>query len=414
MNKKIRIGMIGMGPRGINLLQTSVLPLCDKEIELVILCEIYADRLEDAAKEAEKATGKRPLTTNDSNVVLSSDIDAVIITSGWESHVELAVAAMKKGIMPGIEVGGAYSIEDCWRLVRTYEETGIHCMMLENCCYGKRELMVTNMARKGILGSIVHCEGGYHHDLRELVSTGKECRSYRLNNYIYRNCENYPTHEMGPIAKLLNINNGNRLLTLNSVSSAAVGLHEYCLAHREQGDILRDTTFLQGDVVTTTIKCAGGQTITITLDTTLPRAYSRGFTVRGTKGMYSEDNDSIFIEGMHEQFDFDQQKLWGNAKEFEEQYQHPLWIGNDGSESTVAHGGIDPLVVKAFIEAVRTGKRPPIDTYDTATLMAITPLSEESILKGGAPVVFPDFTSGKWYRRDDIDTESEYCLDLNS
>ena len=213
---------------------------------------------------------------------------------------------------------------------------------------------------------------------------------------------------MGPIAKLLHINNGNRMLTLNSVSSAAVGLHEYCLAHREPGDPLRDTQFLQGDVVTTVIKCAGGQTITITLDTTLPRAYSRGFTVRGTKGMYAEDNDSIFIEGEHEKFDPTPEKLWGNAKEYEEQYQHHLW---KDFRKTDDHGGIDTLVISAFIDSVRRETRPPIDTYDTATLMAITPLSEESILKGGAPVMFPDFTNGKWYRRRDIDTESEFCID---
>lgn len=408
MNKKIKIGIIGLGPRGMGLLRSSVLPLCGEELELAVLCDGYKDRLEDAANEAEKVLGTRPMTTGNSEEALSSGIDAVIIASGWESHLDLAISAMKKGVMPGVEVGGAYSIEDCWRLVRTYEETGVHCMMLENCCYGKRELMVTNMVRQGVLGSIVHCEGGYHHDLRELVSTGKECRSYRLNNYIYRNCENYPTHEMGPIAKLLHINNGNRMLTLNSVSSAAVGLHEYCLAHREPGDPLRETQFLQGDVVTTTIKCSGGQTITITLDTTLPRAYSRGFTVRGTKGMYVEDNDSIFIEGVHEKFDATPEKLWGNAKEYEAQYQHHLW---KDFKKTDDHGGIDTLVISAFIDAVKRGKRPPIDTYDTATLMAITPLSEESILKGGAPVMFPDFTGGRWYRRNDIDTESEFCID---
>lgn len=280
--------------------------------------------------------------------------------------------------------------------------------MLENCCYGQRELMITNMVRQGVFGTIVHCAGGYHHDLRELVSTGKECRSYRLNNYIYRNCENYPTHEAGPIAKLLHINNGNRMLTLNSVSSAAVGLHEYCLAHREPGDPLRDTHFLQGDIVTTVIKCSGGQTITITLDTTLPRLYSRAFTVRGTKGMYFEDNDSIYIDGVHQEFEWEPRKIWGNAGEYAEKYQHPLW---QDFKKTDDHGGMDTLVINAFLDSVKRGKRPPIDTYDTAVLMAITPLSEESILRGGAPVVFPDFTGGRWYRRNDIDTESEFCID---
>lgn len=408
MNKKIKIGMIGFGGRGISLLRSSVLPSCGDEYEVTAVCDVYPDRLEEAANEVEKILGKRPLSTSNSDELLSSGIDAVIITAGWEAHIDLAVAAMKKGVRPGVEVAGAYSLDDCWRLVRTYEETGIHCMMLENCCYGQRELMITNMVRQGVFGTIVHCAGGYHHDLRELVSTGKECRSYRLNNYIYRNCENYPTHEAGPIAKLLHINNGNRMLTLNSVSSAAVGLHEYCLAHREPGDPLRDTHVLQGDIVTTVIKCSGGQTITITLDTTLPRLYSRAFTVRGTKGMYFEDNDSIYIDGVHQEFEWEPRKIWGNAGEYAERYQHPLW---QDFKKTDDHGGMDTLVINAFLDSVKRGKRPPIDTYDTAVLMAITPLSEESILKGGAPVVFPDFTGGRWYRRNDIDTESEFCID---
>lgn len=150
MNKKIKIGMIGFGGRGISLLRSSVLPSCGDEYEVTAVCDVYPDRLEEAANEVEKVHGKRPLATSDSDELLSSGIDAVIITAGWEAHIDLAVAAMKKGIRPGVEVSGAYSLDDCWRLVRTYEETGIHCMMLENCCYGQRELMITNMVRQGV------------------------------------------------------------------------------------------------------------------------------------------------------------------------------------------------------------------------------------------------------------------------
>ena len=157
MNKKIKIGMIGFGARGISLLRSSVLPSCGDEYEVTAVCDVYPDRLEEAANEVEKILGKRPLSTSNSDELLSSGIDAVIITAGWEAHIDLAVAAMKKGVRPGVEVAGAYSLDDCWRLVRTYEETGIHCMMLENCCYGQRELMITNMVRQGVFGTIVHC-----------------------------------------------------------------------------------------------------------------------------------------------------------------------------------------------------------------------------------------------------------------
>ena len=37
-------------------------------------------------------------------------------------------------------------------------------MMLENCCYGRRELAVLRMIREGLFGEVVHCEGSYQHD----------------------------------------------------------------------------------------------------------------------------------------------------------------------------------------------------------------------------------------------------------
>jgi hypothetical protein len=279
---------------------------------------------------------------------------------------------------------------------------------MENCCYGKRELMVMNMVRKGLLGDVVHCSGGYLHDLREEVAKGNENRHYRLRNYLNRNCENYPTHELGPIAKILDINNGNRMVSLTSTASCAKGLHEYVIANNGENDVLADKQFAQGDVITTVIKCAQGQTITLVLDTTLPRAYSRGFTVRGTKAAYFEDMDAMFIDGEHNDCEFDAKKIWNNAESYNEKYAHPLWQNYDPKGG---HGGMDYLVFSAFLEAVKTGKKPPIDVYDAAAYMCITALSEESIHLGGAPVAIPDFTRGKWYMRDDIAYDLQFNLD---
>ena len=47
-------------------------------------------------------------------------------------------------------------------------------MFLENCCFGRRELMVLNMVDQGVLGEVVHCAGGYQHDLRDEIAFGKE------------------------------------------------------------------------------------------------------------------------------------------------------------------------------------------------------------------------------------------------
>ncbi len=395
MDRQVNIGVIGLGARGLGLLKVLFGLMQEKGIvKVTAVCDYYSDRAEAGAAFIEEKFGYRPLCTTDWHEVINcDDVEAVMVLTAWESHVDICTAAMYAGKKVGVEVGGAYSIEDCYRLVRAYEETGIHCMMLENCCYGRRELMALNMARLGVFGTVVHCEGGYLHDLREEIVNGDINRHYRQRNYMNRNCENYPTHELGPIMQVLDINRGNRFVSLCSVASCSKGLAEYAAEHRGADHELAKFNYAQGDVVTTIIKCAHGQTVVIKLDTTLPRIYSRGFTVRGTKGMYAEDGDYVHLDGESE-FSPLKDKI-GNAESYAEKYEHPLWK-EYRNNPIGGHDGIDWLVYNAFIESVRDNTVPPIDTYDTAVLMAISPLSEQSVAMGGAPVAIPDFTCGRW------------------
>ena len=403
--EKVKLGVIGYGLRGKVLVEESLIFM--EDIEICGVCDAYEDRAEEAAKFVGDKTGKRPFCTTDYRKILELDIDGVIISASWEAHVDLAVEAMKAGKYVGLEVGGAYCVEDCWRLVYTSEETGVPCMMLENCCYGDRELMALNMVKKGVFGDVVYCEGGYCHDLREQIVNGEENRHYRLRNYLHCNRDNYPTHELGPIAKILNINNGNRMLTLTSMASNARGLQEYARNKKGEDDKLANTIFNQGDVVKTIIKCANGEMISLTLDTSLPRAYSRMFTVRGTKGCYCEDNDSIYIDGKDNQYEETPKEMWGSAAKYEEEYRHPLW---KGFQAKGGHNGLDWMVLSAFVEAIKKGTQTPIDVYDTASWMVISILSEQSIAMGGAVQAIPDFTRGYWTHRHDI-PELKYGLD---
>ncbi len=409
--EKIRVGFIGLGARGMVMLSPTV-KLFDN-VDVVGICDTRQDRIDRAKKLIEEVRGTTPFCTTDYREILSMDLDAVMILSAWEAHVEIAVAAMKAGIRTGLEVGGAYSIEDCYRLVRAHEETGTHSMLLENCCYGKRELAVLKMVREGIMGEIVHCAGGYCHNLcSEVTYDGLNKGHYRLRNYTSRNCENYPTHEIGPIAKILNINNGNRFVSLTSTASKAVGIKTYVQEHIEDLKVLENVDFKQGDVVTTVIKCANGETVTITLDTCLPRNYSRMFTVRGTKGSYFEDMASFYIEADHgTEHEWDAKALLNNEDEYLDKYKPDIWKKCEEVAVKTGHGGMDYMVLAAFFESIEKNVAPPIDVYDAATWMAITALSEESILKGSAPVVFPDFTTGKWMIKKQPQTDLEFNLD---
>ena len=397
--KNLKVGIVGLGMRGYWLMKDVILLM--PGVKVTAVCDVYEDRNERAAKLTEEVCGHVPATETDyKKLIARDDVDVVVVSCAWESHIKVAIDAMKAGKPVGMEVGGSYSVKECWDLVDTYEETQTPFMFLENCCYGRRELMALNMVKQGLFGDIVHCRGGYMHDLREEVSEGEKNRHYRLRNYIHRNCENYPTHELGPIARILNINHGNRMLTLTSMASRSAGIQEYIKDRMSDDEKLMNTRFAQGDVVNTMIKCAGGETILLTLNTSLPRFYSRDFTVCGTKGMYEEENDTVFVDKKYtaeEEWDF--KANWGNAKDYEKDYEHPIWqkFLNDGVQG--GHGGMDWLVFEAFFESIRNGEPCPIDVYDAASWMCISALSEESIAMGGHPVAIPDFTNGEWIKR---------------
>ena len=258
--------------------------------------------------------------------------------------------------------------------------------------------------KQGLFGELVHAEGGYQHDLRDEICNGRENRHYRLANYSNRNGEVYPTHELGPIAKCLNINRGNRMLTLTATASKARGLHEWIKNHRGEEYDLFNRQFTMGDVVTTVIKCAHGETITLTHDTSLPRPYSRGNRIEGTKGIWMEDKYAVYLEGVSPKAD-----VWDSLNNYYEKYEHPLWKWYRTEGVKGGHGGMDYLVLRAYVEAVKAGTQTPIDVYDTAAWMAVTCLSEDSVAMGSMPVAIPDFTNGKWFQREPA-VLGKYCL----
>jgi predicted dehydrogenase len=390
--KKVKIGVIGLGGRGRGLLST----LLDMEdVEITAVCDLYEERLQLALELFDRAgRPKADVYADYKELLVREDVEGVIIATTWITHAEIAVAAMKAGKYAGIEVGGAASLEECWELVRTSEQTGVPCMLLENCCYGRDELAVFNMVKQGLLGELIHCACGYEHDLRDEVALGEQTKHNRYHNYLHRNGELYPIHGLGPVSKTLGINRGNRLVSLTSMASKARGIKHWAAEQFGENAPLAKMEFAQGDIVTTMIKCAGGETIQIIHDTTLPRPYSRAGRVQGTKGIWMEDNNSIHIEGRSPAH------TWESFNSYREQYEHPIWKEYIRMGVRGGHDGIDYLVLRAFLESVMNRTQTPIDVYDTAVWMAITVLSEESVALGSAPVSIPDFTKGKWIKRE--------------
>ena len=410
MAKVVKLGIIGLGARAETLLAT-LNELRRADIEVTAICDVRQERIDRILSILASRNAPKPDAYTDYRPLIASDnVDAVLVPTSWNSHLKIAEEAMAHGKYAGIEVGGAASVDELWHLVHAAEATGVSCMMLENCCYGRNELMALNFVRKGMFGELIHCSCGYEHDLAEMARLDGNRSEREAHNY--RRCGDlYPTHGIGPIAKILRINRGNRFVSLTSTASKGRG---FMLEAERYG---RGKVFYnQGDIVTTVIKCANGETITMTHGVSLPRPYSRDCRVQGTKGIWLEDAKGVYIEGLSPKFE----KLdvagnpymthqWTPVADLYEEYDHPIW--KKFREDIIGgHGGMDALTLQAFCEAVRDRSVPPIDVYDCAAWMCLTCLSEQSIACGSMPVAIPDFTNGKWIY-EDVVTTGKWSLD---
>ncbi len=401
--KKVKVAIIGAGDRGWVL--SGAIIACDNA-ELVYLCDFNEEKLLNVASKIKDKHGYDVKTSKDHCEVLSSGIDVAVVATDWVHHTELCIECMEKGVIPAVEVYGAYDIEECWELVRTSERTGVPMTLLENCNFDRFELLCTSLHRRGLFGDVVYCHGSYGHNLSHgLINYVGDKPHFRGLEYYLRNCDTYPTHELGPIAKLLNVNRGNKMLSLTSVASrGGLGLREHAKKEGWLKDKDTPLDFRQGDIVNTNIICAGGELINLTLDTTLPRFYDREFTVRGTKGMAMQTANLVVFDGK----EYDMDELWEpeksiakflNSAEDYKEYLPDCWSKLTEEERKLGHGGMDYILMHTLFSNVLKGEELPLDVYDTASLLAITPLTEQSIAHGGLPQAIPDFTRGKWLRR---------------
>ena len=420
-DRKVRVGMIGVGLRGQGHLS---LLLNRPDVEVVAICDVDSYMLERCSGIIKKSGKPMPKVFTGDNLAYKKllelkDLDAIIIASPWEWHTPMILDSLAAGIKyVGTEVVLGLTLQEHWDVVKSAEQNKAHVMMLENVCYRRDVMAVLNMVRQGVFGEIIHLQGGYQHDLRGVkfnngrdphnsnVEFGEKAWTearWRTNHSVHRNGDLYPTHGVGPVAMMIDINRGNRFQSLCSFSSKSRGLHNYIVKKGGESHPNAKVKFDLGDVVTTNIKCVNGETILLQHDTSLPRPYSLGFRVQGTNGLWMDVNKGIYVEGVSKD------EEWDNAQTWFDKYDHPLWQKYSKDAEGAGHGGMDFFVIHGFIEAAKRGLPTPMDVYDAATWSAITPLSESSVELGNERVEFPDFTGGQWmYRKNDFALNNDY------
>lgn len=418
--KKIRVGLIAVGMRG----QVHLNELLRRDdVEVVAIAEPDS-RMIERANIIFKKNNKKPVKYFSNgdydyrNLLKLKNIDAVIISSPWEWHQVQTIDAMRSGKIVGLEVCGAIDLDECWNYVDVSEETGIPVFMMENVCYRRDIMAVLNMVRKGKFGEVVHGQGGYQHDLRNvLFNNGTQAigggvefgdkgfseAAWRTNHYVNRNGELYPTHGLGPIATMMDVNRGNRITHLTSMSSKQAGLTDYIVKNGGENHPNAKVNFKQGDIVQTMLKCENGETILLTHDTSLQRPYNLGFRVQGTDGIWQDIGSGGFNQGfLYFENDMNKNHTWANAEQYLKEYDHPKWKKDEAKAIGAGHGGMDYFLIDDFIECIKNNKEFPFDVYDLATWYAVTPLSEKSIQEHGSSQEMPDFTRGKYKNRKPI------------
>jgi hypothetical protein len=393
----VRVGIIGLGRRGTPHLKDL---LGIDRVQVVALCDIVKEKTEMGRALVEGAGQKTPaLYGKDErdfeNLCGRDDVDLVYVVTPIDWHAPMALSALKNGKTAGVEVPVARTLADCGQLVEASEKNRRHCIMLENCCYGENELLVLTMVRAGLFGDIEHAEAGYLHDGRSANMTQESYAVWRRLMYIQRDGNLYPTHGLGPVARCMDINRGDRFDYMVSMSCVEKGLSLYRAEHVPQGDPRWSESYQCGDVNTSLIKTARGRTIMLQHDTSSPRPYDRINLVSGTKGIFRDYPPRFFFDGME---DAQHPPAWDESiDKFKEKYSHPLWIQQaERARNQDGHGGMDHIMNEHLIQCIREGKAPDMDVYDAASLAAPGPLSELSVAQGSAPVKFPDFTRGRW------------------
>ena len=390
--ERVRIGFVGVGGQGSVHVDNMLLI---EGVEIKAICDIVewkVMRAQDAVVAADrpKPAGYFRGPHDFERMCAEQELDLVFNATPWEWHVPVMLAAMKNGKHAATEVPAAMTVDDCWQLVDTAERLKKHCVMMENCCYDRREMLALHLVRRGLLGEILHGECGYLHDLRETKFVKEGEGLWRRAWSQTHDGNLYPTHGLGPIAQCMDVNRGNRFDFLVSMSSNHRGLEDYAATHYPETDERRHEAYKLGDVNVTLIRTLKGQTIYVSHNTNNARPYSRINLVQGTKGIIQGWPDRIYVEGRSPG------ERWEPLDSYYEEFEHPLWKSDRVRNATGGHGGMDFLEDWRLIQCLRAGQPTDQNVYDAAAWSAIVELTERSVATRGKPQDVPDFTRGRW------------------
>ncbi len=407
---KVKVGIIGLGNRGSTLLEMFQWLIENDRAEVVAFSDVEQAKVDRSVEKLAQWQKKKPKTYSKNeddwkNLVKQDDVDLVLICTPWRLHTPMALYGMRNGKHVASEVPISYTLEECWELVETAEQTKRHCIMIENCCYNEEEMFVLNMIENGVFGDITHAEGAYLHDLRAFMLTKDYYHDWwRLKQHVSRDGNFYTTHGLGPVSHYLHIGRGDTYSHLTSMSSRELNLST---AAKKTGAPY--TEFKCGDMNTTLIKTEKGKTIMLQFDVHTGRPYSRINKVVGTKAVHDGYPSRLYIDKDEIAFSGHNWLKQEEYDKYRQEYMHPIIrkLKTTSESFKQGHGGMDFVMIYRLITCLNLGVPLDINVYDSVMWSAVTPMSELSVASKSISLPFPDFTGGTWKMHDVMEINRE-------
>lgn len=398
--RPVRVGVIGLGPRGTYLLRSLVSYFPD--VTIPALCELQPDRLQAGIELVKKIKGAAPAGYGKDeydyrNMAQRGDLDGILVATGVQVFGRIAVDVMKSGKNVATEVTGPHTLEDCWAIVEEKERSGKHYMLLEQCVYGDVNLMILNMIKQGLFGEPYYAECSYVHDIKT-DGSGKVSRlvlpdqtlTWRGRLVAEGRGSSYPAHGIGSAAKWLGINDGDAFAYCTAMMTTPREIHAQLVEQFGPDSKAAKIEFQTGDFHTTLIQTAKGKMIRLDYSISNTRPYSRYYLLQGMNGCF-DSRSGLYLRGQSSRYEFDP------VETSLQKYRHPYWRKDAATAlKTGGHGGMDYFCLRDFVGMLRDDHEPWVDCYDAAAWNVLNHCSALSIDRKGAPVGIPDFTKGRW------------------
>jgi predicted dehydrogenase len=338
--------------------------------EVVALCET------DPVRRNEGAEGYDiPLTFHRYDEMLEQ-VDAVVIATPMPLHVSQSILALQAGKHVLSEVTAAVSLAECWELLDAVRTSSATYMMAENVCFTPENVLIREMARRGLFGELTFGEGEYLHEVRSLHHHADGSPTWRAFWQVGVNGCTYGTHALGPVMHwFLAVDPKERI---ESVACFGSGRHT-------------DPEHPHDDTVLMLCKLRSGKLIKIREDMLSNRPYALNFTLQGTQGVYESarkngQSGAVWVGENRP----DESREWQDISAFEA-FLPAEWREHATLAQSAGHGGGDFHTGRLFAQSVLQQQMPPIDIYQALEWTAAGLCSQLSIAQNGASIPVPNF-----------------------